>query len=82
MNFARAAAFFASRAGFVAGFWSTGLSVGPSGGLETGGVTTGAGVGVGAAGVPDGVKDLICTRLARLGETANQLLTFASVIGR
>ena len=33
-------------------------------------------------GVPDGVKELIGTRLARLGETANQLLTVASVIGR
>jgi hypothetical protein len=36
----------------------------------------------GTAGVPEGVKDLIGTRLARLSETANQLLTVASVIGR
>ncbi len=32
--------------------------------------------------VPEGVKELIGTRLARLGETANQVLTVASVIGR
>jgi tetratricopeptide (TPR) repeat protein len=34
------------------------------------------------AGVPEGVKDLIGTRLARLSDTANQLLSVASVIGR
>ena len=34
------------------------------------------------AGVPEGVKDLIGTRLARLTETANQVLSVASVIGR
>jgi tetratricopeptide (TPR) repeat protein len=34
------------------------------------------------ARVPDGVKELIGTRLGRLGETANQLLSVASVIGR
>jgi len=33
-------------------------------------------------GVPEGVKEMIARRLARLDETANQVLTVASVIGR
>ena len=34
------------------------------------------------AGVPDGVKDLIGRRLARLGERTNHVLAIAAVAGR
>ena len=33
-------------------------------------------------GVPEGVKEMIARRLARLDDTANQVLTVASVVGR
>jgi DNA-binding SARP family transcriptional activator len=37
---------------------------------------------LGAMGVPEGVKDVVGRRLARLGEHANHLLAIAAVVGR
>jgi DNA-binding SARP family transcriptional activator len=37
---------------------------------------------LGAMGVPEGVKDVLGRRLARLGEHANHVLTIAAVVGR